>query len=131
MKQYIKMFEDFEDRIPAYKGDKSEEEAREKYYAKLRANGEMDSEEEEDFNYDEDDDLEEAADPMLVTSKDTMRIQDIMRKAAGNFSKAIQLATTMGKLITDKYKALRRARAAEREGYPELADIFFRRYAEL
>lgn len=80
---------------------------------------------------DEDDQLEEKADPLAVTSKDIMRIQDIVRKSEGNAYKAKKLAETMCKLITDKWKALRRARAAEREGEVELADIFTHRAKEL
>lgn len=83
----------------------------------------------------EDDDdenhLEEGADPLAVTSKDTMRIQDIQKKSNGNMDKAKKLAETMCKLITDKWKALRRARAAERENEHDLADIFFNRAKEL
>lgn len=79
----------------------------------------------------DDDHLEEAKDPLLVTSKDVIRIQDIMEKAAGNMEKAKRLAETMCKLITDKWKALRRARAAEREGQDILADIFINRAKEL
>lgn len=80
---------------------------------------------------DEDEEVEEAANPLDVTSKDTMRIQDIVRKAAGSEYKAQTLASTMCKLIKDSYKALRRARAAERENQHKLADIFFKRATEL
>lgn len=79
----------------------------------------------------ESEEIDEAADPLLVTSKDIMRIQDIVRKSAGNAYKAKKLAETMCKLITDKWKAVRRARAAEREGESELADVFMQRAKEL
>ena len=79
----------------------------------------------------EDEELDEAADPLMVTSKDTMRIQDIVRKSAGNASKAKALASQMCNAIKDRFKALRRARAAERENQPDLADIFIKRATEL
>ncbi len=60
-----------------------------------------------------------------------MRIKDILTKAAGNAEKATKLAQTMARLITDKWKALRRARAAEREEQEGLADIFMARAKEL
>lgn len=75
--------------------------------------------------------LEEKADPLVVTSKDTMRIKDIVSKAAGNVEKAKKLAETMCKLITDKWKALRRARAADMENEHDLAEIFIQRAKEL
>ena len=87
----------------------------------------MDMEDEEG----EEESLEEKADPLLVTSKDIMRIHDIMTKSEGNMEKAKKLASTMAKLITDKWKAIRRARAAEREGEDILADIFMQRAREL
>lgn len=90
---------------------------------------------EDDLEPETDDDdethLEEGADPLVVTSKDTMRIQDIQKKSNGNMDKAKKLAETMCKLITDKWKAIRRARAAEREGEDILADIFFAKAKEL
>lgn len=75
--------------------------------------------------------IEEAADPMIVTSKDEMRISDIVKKSAGNTGKILDLARRMANSITDGYKALRRARAAESENYHEMASIFFKRAMEL
>jgi len=80
---------------------------------------------------DDDDSLEEKADPLSVTSKDVMRINDIREKANGNMDKMKKLAETMCKLITDKMKAVRRARAAERAGEEELANIFYARAQKL
>ena len=90
-------------------------------------------EEEEDMLDDESEDceLEEAKDPLMVDSKDLMRIDDIVRKAAGNAYKAKALAQQMANAITDKWKALRRARASERKGQSDLADIFTKRATEL
>jgi hypothetical protein len=45
-------------------------------------------------------------------AKDVMRIQDIIKKAAGNTAKESQLADTMARLITKKDKAMRRYEAA-------------------
>ncbi len=64
-------------------------------------------------------------------AKDEMRIRDIVSKAAGSRSKIIQLTTTMANKITDKDKALRRARAAEEDNYHEIANIFYKRYIAL
>ena len=86
---------------------------------------------EDEADMQDDEELEEAKDPLMVDSKDLMRIDDIITKAAGNKYKAIKLAETMCKLITDRFKALRRARAAERRGQPDLADIFTKRATEL
>lgn len=44
--------------------------------------------------------------------KDLKRLTDILHKSAGDPSKAVQLATRMAGTITDKDKALRRAKAA-------------------
>lgn len=63
--------------------------------------------------------------------KDEMRIKDIVRKAAGNESKEISLASTMAKVIKDADKAQRRGEAAEAGGLPHLAQIFYDRAAEL
>jgi len=128
----IKKFEDFgkestEDQPT--EGHHGEEEEEEDDNYEVSADDEKEMEEGEVD--DEDDHLEEKADPLTVTSKDIMRIQDIMRKSEGNMYKAKKLAETMCKLITDKWKALRRARAAEREGQPDLADIFTHRAKEL
>ena len=92
----------------------------------MEIEGEVEALEEE-----EDEPLEEGADPLEVTSKDEMRVNDIIKKSNGDKSKARQLAETMCKLIKDKYKALRRARAAENENYHEIANIFFKRAMEL
>ncbi len=64
-------------------------------------------------------------------AKDEMRIRDIISKAAGSKSKIIQLSTMMANKITDKDKALRRARAAEEDNYHEIANIFYKRYIAL
>ena len=85
----------------------------------------------EDILDSEDSSLNEIKDPKQVTSKDVMRITDIVRKSDGNKSKALSLAEQMAKSITDGFKALRRARAAEAERQKEIADIFFQRALEL
>lgn len=74
-------------------------------------------------------DLGEAKNPEEITEKDKMRISDIIKKAAGNKRKMMDLAMQMAKSITDKYKAMRRWKAAEEE--PEIADIFKKRAEEL
>lgn len=79
----------------------------------------------------EDDDLEEAKDPYVITSKDRMRIQDIHDKAAGDKTKMEKLASTMCKLITDAQKALRRGMAAQDMNFNNIAKLFFARAAEL
>ena len=84
-----------------------------------------------DDDEDGEEELEEAKDPLMVDSKDLMRIDDIVRKAAGNAYKAKALAQQMANAITDKWKALRRARASERKGQSDLADIFTKRATEL
>jgi hypothetical protein len=133
----IKLFEDFtneelkriEDFDAVDKTDDVEETTDGEY--ELNQDDEDSMRDDDEDENDPDNQLEEAADPLVVTSKDIMRIQDIVRKAEGNASKAKKLAETMCKLITDKWKALRRARAAEREGEPDLADIFTHRAKEL
>lgn len=79
----------------------------------------------------EDEELEEGKDPYAVTSKDTMRIQDIHDKANGDKFKMKRLAETMCKLITDASKATRRALAAEQLKFYDLAELFFARAREL
>jgi len=79
----------------------------------------------------DDEDLDEGKDPYEVTSKDTMRIQDIHDKADGDEFKMKRLAQTMCKLITDASKATRRALAAERLKFYDIADMFFARAREL
>ena len=69
--------------------------------------------------------------PMEVTSKDDMRINDIIRKSGGDSSKAEALARTMASRITDYYKAVRRASAAQSAGRSDLAQIFRDRSKEL
>ena len=69
--------------------------------------------------------------PEEVTSKDTMRISDIIKKSGGDDEKAKSLATTMAKLIKDYYKAVRRAKAAVEAGREDLAEIFYNRAAAL
>jgi hypothetical protein len=66
-----------------------------------------------------------------VELKDEMRINDIIRKSGGDKSKAEALARTMASRITDRYKAVRRAKAANSLGHPELAQIFNSRTKEL
>ena len=69
--------------------------------------------------------------PMEVTSKDDMRINDIIRKSGGDSAKAEALARTMASRITDYYKAIRRASAAQSAGRSDLAQIFKDRSKEL
>jgi hypothetical protein len=93
---------------------------------------ELSPEDIEDMESEDEDELEEEkADPLMVTSKDTMRIKDIVRKSNGSPSKAKQLANQMCNAIKDKWKALRRARAADMEKRSDLADIFIKRATEL
>lgn len=66
--------------------------------------------------------LNEAFDP-----KDEERILDIVRKAAGNPTKADNLARAMANKITDYAKAIRRQEAAEAAGEDSLARIFAHR----
>lgn len=68
---------------------------------------------------------------MEVELKDEMRINDIIRKSGGDKSKAEALAKTMASRITDRYKAIRRERAARSLGHPELAQIFRERSMQL
>jgi Spy/CpxP family protein refolding chaperone len=68
---------------------------------------------------------------MEVELKDEMRINDIIRKSGGDKSKAEALAKTMASRITDRYKAIRREKAARSLGHPELAQIFNDRMKEL
>ena len=125
--KHLRLFEDFDPK------ERDEVDPEEKYYrghtTYQERNADSDRDEEEDD--DQSGDMDEAADPLEVTSKDTMRIQDIIKKAAGNMWKAKQLAETMCKLITTKAKAFRRGRAADMEKQHDLAIIFFRRAAEL
>lgn len=78
------------------------------------------------------DDLEESV-LNEVEAKDITRIEDIKRKSNGDIDKMKSLATTMSKLITDKYKALNRGLAAKEVlGNDDiLSDIFFDRAKEL
>lgn len=130
----IKLFEDFTNeelkRIEDFNATDNTEDIEETTDGEYELNQD-DEDSMKDDDEDPDNQLEEAADPLVVTSKDIMRIQDIVAKSAGNAVKAKKLAETMCKLITDKWKALRRARAAEREGEPDLADIFTHRAKEL
>jgi endonuclease III len=81
---------------------------------------------------DDTDEIEEGKDPEEITSKDTMRIEDIITKAGGDWNeKAKSLARQMAKAITDKYKAYRRGLAAENENWHEMARIFFLRAGQL
>jgi len=72
------------------------------------------------------------ADPAQVPEpKDFARVTRIAAKAGGDKAKGAQIASTMAKSITDPDKAIRRARAAEEEGLPEIAKVFKDRHAEL
>lgn len=86
----------------------------------------------EEWLKEEDDELDEKADPMVVTPKDEMRISDIIRKGGGDYSaKAQSLTRQMANSIKDHFKALRRARAAERAHWHEMAEIFYKKALEL
>lgn len=50
---------------------------------------------------------------ILEDAKDDMRINDIVKKAAGDGPAMEKLARTMASRITDAFKAARRAQAAE------------------
>lgn len=77
-------------------------------------------------------DVNEKKDQSEVTSKDTMRVNDIISKSGGDWcSKAIQLTRQQATAITDAHKAYRRGLAAELENYKEMARIFFMRAGEL
>ena len=100
--------------------------------AEIELDIELSPEDEESMiDTDDDEEIEESKDPSLVTSKDTMRITDIMRKAEGNMFKAKKLAQQMANAITDSFKAARREYAAVEEHQPELAKIFRQRAIEL
>ena len=55
--------------------------------------------------------------------KDIMRIRDMIKKAGSNPNKIVALTETMAGRITDKYKALRRAIAADIIAREALADL--------
>ena len=63
--------------------------------------------------------------------KDLKRIEDIVWKAEGRSWKAQQLARQMANAIKDRYKAYRRAKAAEALRQHDLAAIFYIRYGQL
>lgn len=65
------------------------------------------------------------------SSKDEMRIADIVFKSHGSSVKAEQLARNMADKITDVDKALARAYAAQDANEHGLAAIFFIRYGQL
>lgn len=69
--------------------------------------------------------------PADTELKDEMRINDIIRKSGGDDEKAIKLAQTMASRITDRYKALRRSKAASAAGRSDLANVFSTRMKEL
>lgn len=69
--------------------------------------------------------------PMDIELKDEMRINDIIRKSGGDKEKATKLAQSMASKITDRYKAMRRAKAASAAGRSDLADVFNARMKEL
>lgn len=64
---------------------------------------------------------------VLVTDKDTQRIQDIVQKSGGDKNKMMQLAQRMANTISNLDKAVARARAAEEDNYHDLAKVFFDR----
>lgn len=63
--------------------------------------------------------------------KDEQRILDMVKKSGYSKSKLLNLAHNMANSITKLDKALRRARAAEKHNYHDVAEIFFKRYEEL
>lgn len=63
--------------------------------------------------------------------KNYKRVRDIVSKSEGDLEKQKKLAKVQADRITDEYKALNRARAAEELGYEEIFEIFFRRAYEL
>jgi hypothetical protein len=75
----------------------------------------------------------EAINPLRIQDKDLMRIRDIIRKANGSQSKAIQLTSQQAHMITDKAKAYRRYQAALEVGgpFPDITAIFKARFEEL
>ena len=77
--------------------------------------------------------LLEAINPLRIQEKDLMRIRDIISKANGSRSKAVQLTSQQANMITDKAKAYRRYQAAVQVGgpYEEIKDIFQARFEEL
>lgn len=64
-------------------------------------------------------------------NKNYKRIADIITKCEGDNEKAIKLATTQSKLITNEIKALNRAMAAKEMGHILIHDVFFHRAYEL
>lgn len=64
-------------------------------------------------------------------SKDSMRINDIRKKAGGNPDKELSLSHQMAKSIKDVHKAKRRAHAAEDQNMHDVAAIFHKRAHEL
>jgi len=58
--------------------------------------------------------IKEEIQHIFEEAKDDMRINDIVRKAANDERKMLQLAQTMANKITDGLKAVRRAEAAEK-----------------
>jgi len=71
--------------------------------------------------------VDEKKDPSVITWKDRGRIEDMVKRADGNETKLLQMATRMAKSIKDGFKALRRGLAAEDENYHAIAKIFFDR----
>jgi hypothetical protein len=70
---------------------------------------------------------------ILEDAKDDMRINDIIKKAAGDQIAMEKLAKTMASRITDSFKAARRAQAAEKIIGKDngVAKIFQKRAKEL
>lgn len=62
--------------------------------------------------------------------KDLQRIKDMMEKFLTPFDRK-SAAERMARSITDTEKALRRGKAAEKLGYDEIAEVFYKRAREL
>lgn len=64
-------------------------------------------------------------------TKDVYRIKDIIKKSKGSRDKQLALTYQMAEAITKPDKAMRRGNAAQDEGHPHIAKIFFDRNHEL
>ena len=64
-------------------------------------------------------------------NKNFKRVSDIVSKSEGDEDKAIRLAKTQTKLITDEWKAINRAMAAKDMGQEHIFEVFFQRAYEL
>lgn len=67
----------------------------------------------------------------LEFDKNYKRVRDIIERSSGDKDKQIKLAKIQADRITDEFKALNRARAAEELGFEEVFEVFFRRAYEL